>query len=203
MKKTLSLLLVVILLVASLAACAKKQEETTNTIVPTALTAREQMLVGSQNIFMYDFETDESYRSVTVTVEAYKNGQKISNAANLQCTIPSNAEKNGNNCGTIAVMLSADHRFSAAVCNKDGSVISSFGSDVVEPIEELRETESVEITDRQSIPAGEALTLAYLAYGDTEKTQGTFSKDIFLDPTNHAEQAAAFSRIYLIKCSFR
>ncbi|MGE4548995.1 MAG: hypothetical protein AB7C89_05500 [Intestinibacillus sp.] len=202
MKKTLSLLLSVILLAVSLTACAQKQDETTNTVSPTTLTAREQMLVGSQDVFMYDFETDATYHSVTVTVEAYKNGQKTSNAANLQCTIPSNAKKNGNNSGTIAVMLSADHRFSAAVCDQDGSVISSFGSDVVEPIEKLKKTEAVEVTDRQAIPAGGTLTLAYLAYGDEEKTQGAFSKNVFLDPANNAEQAAAFSRIYLIRCSF-
>ena len=94
MKKLVSLLLSVIM-IASLAACGEEKETTTNTIVPTALTAREQMLVGSQDIFMYDFETDSTYKTITVTVEAYKNGEKISNAANLQCTIPSNAQQPG------------------------------------------------------------------------------------------------------------
>ncbi|WP_087065565.1 hypothetical protein [Intestinibacillus massiliensis] len=201
MKKLVSLLLSVIM-IASLAACGEEKETTTNTIVPTALTAREQMLVGSQDIFMYDFETDSTYKTITVTVEAYKNGEKISNAANLQCTIPSNAEKGGNNQGSLAVMLSADHRFSAAVCDKDGSVISAFGSDVVEPVAELTKTSSIEIADRQAIPASGDMTLAYLAYGDAEKTQGTFVKNVFLDPASNAEQSAAFDRIYLIKCSF-
>lgn len=201
MKRALCALLAVCML-AALGGCGKEKEETTNTILPTALTPREQILVGSQDIFMYDFETDDTYHTINVTVEAYKNGEKISNAANLQCAIPAATEKNANRKGSLAVMLSADQRFSAVVCDQDGSSLSAFDSDVVEPVSALQKLVSSEVTDRQAIPASGNLTLAYLAYGNTEATQAATPKNVFLDPLSNQEQSAAFDRIFIIRCSF-
>lgn len=201
MKRITCILLSVVMLL-TLGACGKPKEDTTNTLSPAALTPREQMLAGSQNIFIYDFETDSTYKTVTLSIEVYKNGVKADDIANFKCALPQNAEKKGNNHGSLAVILGADHRFSASVCDQSGSVISSSASDTVQPIENVTfRSEKPQVTDRTAI-AGGPQTLAYLAYGDATKTQGTFSDSVFLDPVANAEQAAAFDRIYLIKCSF-
>lgn len=184
------------------AGCGEKPADLTNTLSPATLTPREQMLAGGQNIFIYDFETNETYETVTLSIEVYKNGVRADDLVNLKCSLPKNAEKGGNNHGSLAVILGSDNRFTASVCNADGSPISSSINDAVQPIADLDfHKVQVQVNGTTAID-GTAQTLAYLAYGDEEKTQGAFEEAVFLDPAANAEQASAFDRIYLIKSDF-
>lgn len=201
MKKWISILLSVLTL-CMVTACGKQEPDTTNTLSPASLTPREQMLAGNQDIFIYNFETDNTYKTVSLSIEVYKNGQKIDDLVNFKCALPENAEKGKNNHGSLAVILGSDARFSASVCNSDGSVISSSVNDAVQPIADATFRKVQTQVKESTAITGKSQTLAYLAYGDNEKTQGTFSESVFLDPVANAEQASAFSRIYLVKCYF-
>ncbi len=203
MKKIAQLLLSVVL-IASLTACGGEKVDTTNTLTTAQLTPREEMLAGSQNIVITDFETDPSLQTVQVTVECYQNGKRTDAVTNLQCAIPQNADKeHENNRGSIAVILSADYRFSASVCGADGSVISSAASDAVQPIAELGRYDTPLLHfENQKFESGDSVLLSQLAFGDPAKMQGTFTSEVFSDPEANAEQAAAFDRIYLVKCVF-
>lgn len=202
MKKMTGILIMAALLLG-LTACGAKQPTTTDTLAPAALTPREQMLAGSQDIFLYDFETSPTYTNVLITIEDYKNGVRGDDIASLTCRLPENAaQKSGNNTGSLAVILSADHRFTASVCNKDGGIISSATSAEQSGIGKADFDKIKSLVGERMTIDGKTQTLAYLVYSDAKKTQGTFEESIFLDPVAHKDQAAAFDHIYLVKCRF-
>lgn len=191
-------------LMLSLGACGSKTEDTVNTLSRATLTPREQMLAGNQHAFIYDVETDANYQTVSIYIEAYENGEKLEDIADLQCALPQADKKKDTKAGSIAVLLRSDNRFYVAVCDETGDAISASASDAVQPIADATYTQT---TNLVSVDAPQKITenqqtLAYLVYGDESKTQGSFDSAVFLDPAAHVEQAQAFDRIYLIKCKF-
>lgn len=191
-------------LMLSLSACGSKTEDTVNTLSRATLTPREQMLAGNQDVFIYDVETDANYQTVSIYIEAYENGEKLEDIANLQCALPQADKKKDTKAGSIAILLRSDNRFYVAVCDETGDAISANASDAVQPIADATYTQT---TNLVSVDAPQKITenqqtLAYLVYGDESKTQGSFDASVFLDPVAHVEQAQAFDRIYLIKCKF-
>lgn len=204
MKKKLALLLSFVLL-TGITACGKEKVDTTNTLTTATLTPREEMLVGSQDIMIADFEADPSYKTVELSIACYANGERQSDIANLSCAIPQNADKShANNRGSVAVILSTDHRFTISVCGADGNVISSLASDAVQPIDAIERYPTSPITfENTKFDAGQPILLSQMAFGDPEKMQGSFTDEVFSHPEEHAEQAAVFDRIYLVKGTFR
>lgn len=201
MKKVVSLLLSVFMML-SIAACGKEPEEdTTNTFSLAQLTPMEQMIAGKQTIFLYDYEVDETYKNVELFIEVYKNGERLDDLAHMRCALPQNAGKDGKNRGSLAFILGTDYRFSSSVCDADGQVISSWVGDAVQPVGDATTRKEMKLESLTKID-GSAQTIAYLAFGDGEKAQGAFTADVFLNPAANAEQAAAFNRIYLFKCTF-
>lgn len=194
------------LLLASLAACGKEPAvNTTNTLSPAILTPREQMLAGQdQDVFIYNYETDSTYKTVELTVEVYKNGKASDHAAQLQCALPQPTEKDTNSRGSLAIILGADQRFSVSVCDADGNSISRLASAEIQSITDATYKESVNCVSADTPLAltGTEQTLAYLVFGNEEKTKGSFDASVFLHPLDNVEQAAAFDRIYLVKGRF-
>ncbi len=202
MKKTTGILIAAALLLG-LTACGAKQPTTTDTLAPADLTPREQMLAGSQDIFLYDFEASSAYTNVRITIEDYKNGVRGDDIASLACRLPENAaQKGGSNTGSLAVILSVDHRFTASVCNKDGGIISSATSAEQTAVGKADFEKIRSLVETPITIDGNTQDLVYLVFSDAKKTQGAFEESIFLDPVAHEEQTAAFDHIYLVKCRF-
>ena len=92
-----------------LASCNRTQPDLpANVIMPASLTAEQQDIVdllsipNSQEILIFTFTTEDSYRHVEVWVEAYKDGHPIERPAGVATVMDSSNARNGR----IAVIVS-------------------------------------------------------------------------------------------------
>lgn len=206
MKKIISAVLIAMVAVSLTACGGDKDEEaaidTTNTLQPSILSARETMLAGDQEVFIYDFETDDTYKNVNISVSTYKNGTKSDDVLNFTTAITQNSEEDANNYGSIAVILGADNRLSAYFADSDGNVISSIKSDTVLPIESMTyENISENISAIAPVTSNEQI-LACLVFGDQTLITQDPTQSVILSPDSNIEQAATLDRVYQVKCKF-
>ena len=111
MKKNLAVLMAVLAL-AVLASCGQSVVVPANTISPADLTDDQKEIVEllsipSQNeIVLFDFDIDDSYRSIEVWVELYKNGEQSDRLAMLHTIRNDTVNIPGK--GHLAIMIRHD-----------------------------------------------------------------------------------------------
>lgn len=199
MKKT-ALLLLTILTVASFAACTQTVPAN-NTITPVEFTDREKVLAsvtGDKN-FMFEYNVDDSYGWMTLSVDKYEFGKKSERPI---------AQVSGGITGEGFLVLSVDEpsnaeqhpiiRVDIGTTNEECTV-SHHMEDVAENIDTA--AKSWGPNPLSEISVDEKAVLACLRYINRD-SMSTLSDEFFSNPDSHLDEIADDDIVYVFSCEF-
>lgn len=187
------------LLVFCLSGCDDKNSNLKmNTVSEATLTEREKaiLLTASDQSFVFDFQTDDVYKKVSVWVEKYESGKWIEDINRITTEIK--------NEGTIIFTTSktdaeTNQAIFAISINSDKSTGSGWGP--------VKMTENVSGIIQgsnltENIPITGPMVLASICYTTNSNEMSSLSADFYEDPASHLDEIENFDIVYLLKSEF-
>ena len=136
MKKVLPIALVSVLAILLLTACNNGGSATKNTISSATLTAAQQEILdllsvpNNQELMIFDFNTEESYRGFEVWVEVYQDGELIERPAGVSTYSDSAIKRNGR-LAVIIIQNDNNYHWTLSVV-ENGTKSSHIGATLIE-----------------------------------------------------------------------
>ncbi|MBS4179421.1 hypothetical protein [Lederbergia citrea] len=198
MKKKFFRLGILVLAAFSLIACTNNNKKSTNTVSPSKLTEREQSLLFAitDQLFVFDFNVDQSYEQISVWVDKYEFGKKVE----APIIDMSSGVKDKGTIVFTTVNTTEDNKsiFNVSVNNAEGM---SSGSN----LEKVLTNVSIISGDIQeeNTPIAGQMVLASMVFAKGEKVKDTISQDFYQDVNGHIDQIKDYDVVYLLMCEFK
>lgn len=199
MKKIISMLLCLLITVNIIGCTSQKvsQKSYSNKIYSTELTEDEKNIISligiASDIDIYKYEIDDTYKTISIWIETYKNGELISNPSRMNSRIDLKE-------GRIAIIVDRDSNYKWRISHQDSSSLSTHSFQTKNDFEtdgrfsvgggELNE--SVEI-----IPEKEIVLDKFLF--EDGNTMSIYNNQYYVE---NPEALKQYDYAYLIKCKF-
>ncbi|MEK4485271.1 hypothetical protein MHH81_06650 [Psychrobacillus sp. FSL H8-0484] len=190
--KRILILFTLSLLFLSLSACNEE-----NTLAETELSEREQVLISSvsDQSFVFDFQTGEEYKQITIWVDKYEFGELVDEKISEMTT---DIEHNGTIIFTNSPI--PDERIETIFTI---IVSSDKGSSSSRVVQKLKSTEQSTwgSNPMENIPLEETATLASISYANGHG-RSSLSSDFYTDLDKHLNEIKEYDVVYVLKSKF-
>lgn len=191
MKRVL-ILFTLSLLLLSLSACNEE-----NTLAGAELSEREQVLISSvsDQSFVFDFQTGEEYKQITIWVDKYEFGELVDEKISEMTT---DIEHNGTIIFTNSPIPDEQNETIFTII-----VSSDKGSSSSRVVQKLKSTEQSTWGSNQmkNIPLEETATLASISYANGHG-MSSLSSDFYTDLDKHLNEIKEYDVVYVLKSKF-
>ncbi|MGM7635325.1 hypothetical protein [Bacillus sp. Hm123] len=178
----------------SLVACSND-----NTISETTLTEREEAILTNtaNQAFIFDFNVDDKYKNVNLSVEKYESGKLVGEVNNISTKIKGK--------GTIIfttsqTMEESNQALFAVSVHNDGSTSTIWNPETT-PKGELSTVWGSHPLD--NTPITDQMVLASICYSSSQDGVSALSKDFYDDADKHMNELKDYEVVYLLRGEFK
>ena len=189
-------LIVIMMFLLSLVVACDGTNHQPNTVSSTKLTEREDyfLLTATEQSFVFDFNTDNSFKEVSVWIEKYESGSFVGEINRITSEIG----KDGMLMFTTSKKLEDQNQslFTVSINSNDGSA-TGWGPEKIPGEQAVWGSNP---SDR--IPIKGKMVLASISYADNQNEMKTYSSDFYIDVDLHKEELKQHKTVYLFRCEF-
>jgi len=169
-----------------------------NIVSSSEITEREDFFLSTttEQSFVFDFHTDNSYKEVSVWVEKYESGAYVGEINRITSEIG----KEGMLMFTTSKLIEENNNeslFTVSIKSEDGSATGWSP----EMIDEERAVWGP--NPSETIPIKGQMVLASISYVDDKNEMRTFSPDFYDEIDHHKEELKQYQSVYLFRCEFK
>lgn len=192
------------LLAVPLGACTNNNLNSENTVSEVELTEREKAILSTtaEQSFIFDFNIDDTYKAVSVWVEKYEFGERVTN--NKVNQISTQIKDEGTIIFTTSKMFNNTHQslFNIGVSTKGTNGSTS-------KLETISEDVSGDYSSMwgsnlaKNTPISGEMVLATIIHSKSGGGMSTLSSDFYKDVDGHIEEIKDYDVVYLLISKFK
>lgn len=193
--KRINVLLMLMLMMSLVAGC--QTDKTTNIFSRDELSVEEKNILNRvgfiEDLEIYDYEIDETFKSMSTWLEIYKDGELISEQSRMTSQI--NSRK-----GDIAIVVKKDQPYIWKLSHKDGRSSSSYYFETEEDYVdyEIYSVSSGVLNEPVSIESDGEIVLKTYLFEDADVVS-IYSNQYYVD---YPEFIKEYDYVFLLKCQF-